>query len=161
MTKPCKNTKEQAAQGPQKAARDEKGHFLKGVSGNRAGRPQGATCNALRMAREAVENVALPALIEAAKAGDLDACKTLIAYGLPRQRPVTVPEPVALPDGASLADQMRELVRQVARGEVSTTVAGEVADIIATAAKVEEVTELRDHVENLQRVLEQRKENQK
>lgn len=154
MKPTCKSTSQQAA-------RDAKGRFLKGTSGNPAGKRQGLTCRALRMAREAVENVALPALIEAAKAGDLDACKTLIAYGLPRQKPVSLAEPVALPDGASLADQMRELVRQVARGEVSATAAGEVADIIATAAKVEEVTELRDHVENLQRVLEQRKENQK
>lgn len=76
---------------PQQAARDAKGRFLKGTSGNPAGRQPGATCRALRLARDAAEEVALPALIEAARSGDLDACKTLIAYGLPRQRPVSIP----------------------------------------------------------------------
>lgn len=143
---------------PQQAARDAKGRFLKGTSGNPAGRQQGATCRALRLARDAAEEVALPALIEAARGGDLDACKTLIAYGLPRQRPVSIPEPVDLPEEGGLSEQMTALLRLVARGEVSTTAAGEVAALISTAAKVNEVTELRAQVENLKRVMGMRKE---
>lgn len=150
----CKSTSDQAA-------RDARGRFLKGRSGNPAGRSQGATCNALRMAREAAETVALPVLIEAAKAGDLDACKTLIAYGLPRQRPVTVPEPISLPVEGSLADQARALVALVARGEVSTATAGEVADVLQKAAKVDEVTQLREQVEALRRLLDNREEQKR
>lgn len=117
MKTTCKNT-------PQQAARDVKGRFLKGASGNPAGRQPGATCRALRLARDAAEEVALPALIEAARSGDLDACKALIAYGLPRQRPVSLPEPIDLPEEGDLSEQMNALLRLVARGEVSTTAAG-------------------------------------
>lgn len=146
---------------PQQAARDAKGRFLKGTSGNPAGRQPGATCRALRLARDAAEEVALPALIEAARSGDLDACKTLIAYGLPRQRPVSIPEPVDLPEEGGLSGQMAALLRLVARGEVSATAAGEVGALISTAAKVDEVTELREQVESLKRLLHSREERKK
>ena len=146
---------------PQQVARDAKGRFLKGTSGNPAGRQPGATCRALRLARDAAEEVALPALIEAARSGDLDACKALIAYGLPRQRPVSIPEPVDLPEEGGLSGQMAALLRLVARGEVSATAAGEVAALISTAAKVDEVTELREQVESLKRLLHSREVRKK
>ena len=115
----------------------------------------------MRLARDAAEEVALPALIEAARGGDLEACKALIAYGLPRQRPVSIPEPVDLPEIGDLSEQMTALLRLMARGEVSTTTAGEVAAIIATAAKVDEVTQLREQVEALKRLLDNREERKR
>ena len=154
MKTTCKNT-------PQQAARDVKGRFLKGASGNPAGRQPGTTCRALRLAHDAAEEVALPALIEAARSGDLDACKALIAYGLPRQRPVSLPEPIDLPEEGDLSEQMNTLLRLVARGEGSTTAAGEVAALISTAAKVDEVTELREQVESLKRLLHSREDRKK
>ena len=154
MKTTCKNT-------PQQAARDVKGRFLKGASGNPAGRQPGSSSRALRLAQDAADEVALPPLIEAARSGDLDACKALIAYGLPRQRPVSLPEPSDLPEEGDLSEQMNTLLRLVARGEVSTTAAGEVAALISTAAKVDEVTELREQVESLKRLLHSREDRKK
>lgn len=56
---------------------------------------------------------------------------------------------------------MAALLRLVARGEVSATAAGEVAALISTAAKVDEVTELREQVESLKRLLHSREERKK
>ena len=142
----CKNTQEEAV-------RNTKGQFMPGQSGNPSGRPTGATCHALRLAREAAEQVALPLLIEAAKGGDMDACKTLLAYGLPRQKPVSIPAPVPI-EGETLAERMKTLLALVAAGEVASDVAGDVAGVIATAARVEETEELRSEVAGLKRVLE-------
>ena len=102
------------------------------------------------MARQAAEEVAIPKLVEAAKGGDLDACRVLVAYGLPRQRPVAIPEPVALPETGNLSEQMQALLRLVSAGEVSPA-----------AAKVDEVTELREQVESLKRVLNARKDGKR
>ncbi len=146
---------------PDLARRDAQGRFVAGSIGNPKGRPVGQTCRVLRMARQAAEEVALPALIEAAKTGDLDACRVLVGYGLPRQRPVTIPEPVALPETGNLSEQIQALLRLVSAGEVSPAAANEIAGIIATAAKVDEVTELREQVEALKRVLDARKDGKR
>ncbi len=113
------------------------------------------------MARQAAEEVAIPKLVEAAKGGDLDACRVLVAYGLPRQRPVAIPEPVALPETGNLSEQMQALLRLVSAGEVSPAAANEIAGIIAAAAKVDEVTQLREQVESLKRVLNARKDGKR
>ncbi len=113
------------------------------------------------MARQAAEEVAIPKLLEAAKEGDLDACRVLVAYGLPRQRPVTIPEPVSLPDAGNLSEKIQALLRLVSTGEVSPAAANEIAGIITTAAKVDEVTQLREQVEALKRVLDARKDGKR
>lgn len=146
---------------PDLARRDAQGRFVPGSIGNPKGRPAGASCRALRMARQAAEEVALPVLIEAARNGNLDACRVLVGYGLPRQRPVTLPEPVDLPDTGTLSDQIQALLRLVAAGEVSPSAATEISGIIATAARVDEVTELREQVESLKRLLDSRKDKKR
>ncbi len=65
-----------------------------------------------------------------------------------------------MPDG-DFADQARALLRAIAEGEISPTTAAEVAGIIAQAAKVEEIDNLRDELAALRSVLEARKPNGK
>ena len=137
--------------------RDRNGRFLPGTSGNLAGRPKGSTCHALRMAREAAEEVALPALIEAAKGGDMEACKVLVSYGLPRQKPVMLPSPVELPETGDLAEMAKGIFRMLKEGQIGVDVAGDLVSMLGTAARVEEVTELREQVENLKRLLNARR----
>lgn len=149
--KPCKNTQHQVS-------RDGRGRFLPGKSGNLFGRPKGSTCHALRMAREAAEEVALPVLIEAAKSGDMEACKVLVSYGLPRQKPVHLPSPVELPETDDLSELAKAVFRLLKEGRIGVDVAGEMIGMLGTAARVEEVSELREQVENLKRLLNARKE---
>jgi hypothetical protein len=60
-----------------------------------------------------------------------------------------------LPPGNLLA-QVQAVLRQVAKGELSPSVAGEVVSLIATAAKVEEIDQLRVELNSLKRALERR-----
>ena len=149
--KPCKSTQHQVS-------RDGSGRFLPGKSGNLSGRPKGSTCHALRMAREAAEEVALPVLIEAAKGGDMEACKVLVSYGLPRQKPVHLPSPVELPETDDLSELAKAVFCLLKEGRIGVDVAGELVGMLGTAARVEEVTELREQVETLKRLLNARKE---
>ena len=130
--------------------------FKKGESGNPAGRPRGSVNKNLQMLRDAASAI-LPDLIDRAKSGDLEAQKLILDRGIPRLRAVSMPESLALPDG-TLTDQARELVAQVAAGNLSTTVAAEVAGIITASARVQEVDQLRDELKALRAVLEGRRD---
>lgn len=46
------------------------------------------------MAREWAETKGLPLLMKAAEEGDLDATRLLVTLAVPRQKPVSLPEPV-------------------------------------------------------------------
>ena len=130
--------------------------FQKGQSGNPGGRPSGSVNKSLRMLRDAAEAI-LPSLIAKAKDGDLEAQKLILDRGIPRLRAVSMPEAMALPDG-TLTDQAKALVALIAEGNLSTTVAAEIAGIITASARVEEVDQLRDELKTLRALLEGRRE---
>ena len=112
------------------------------------------------MARDAAETIALPMIIEAARNGDMFAARILVQLGLPKQRPVAVAEAFPL-QGETLTDKAASLIELVATGEVSSQTGGEVVGMLATAAKIEEVEQLRDQVERLKALLDERKEKKK
>ena len=130
--------------------------FQKGQSGNPGGRPSGSVNKSLRMLRDAAEAI-LPSLIAKAKDVDLEAQKLILDRGIPRLRAVSMPEAMALPDG-TLTDQAKALVALIAEGNLSTTVAAEIAGIITASARVEEVDQLRDELKALRALLEGRRE---
>lgn len=129
--------------------------FKAGQSGNPAGRPKGSVNRQLTALREAADKV-LPMVVEKALGGDTDAQKLILDRALPRMKAVTPAEPFTLPEGA-LLNQVQTVLQQVAEGTMSPTAASEVVSMIATAAKVEEVDQLRNEVNSLKRVLEGRK----
>ena len=130
--------------------------FQKGQSGNPGGRPPGSVNKSLRLLRDAAEAI-LPSLIERAKSGDMEAQKLILDRGIPRLRAVSMPEAMALP-GGTLTDQAKALVALIAEGNLSTTVAAEIAGIITASARVEEVDQLRDELKALRALLEGRRE---
>lgn len=112
------------------------------------------------MAREAAMNVGLPKLIEAAEAGDLFAARSLVQLGLPKPKPASEPEPFTLV-GDTLTDKAASMIELVSTGVVTSATGGEVVAMLATAAKIEEVEQLREQVERLKVLLGERKEKQK
>ena len=130
--------------------------FKKGESGNPAGRPRGSVNKNLQVLRDAAEAI-LPDLIERAKSGDLEAQKLILDRGTPRLRAVSMPEALPLP-GGTLTNQAKALVALIAQGNLSTTVAAEIAGIITASARVEEVDQLRDELKALRALLEGRRE---
>ena len=129
--------------------------FKKGESGNPAGRPPGSTNTNLRILRDAAAEI-LPSLIKAAKEGNFEAQRLILDKGLPRLRPVTMPEPVELPQNG-FVEQAKTLLSLIATGQISASVAAEIAGIINTAARVEEIDQLRGELATLNAILEARK----
>lgn len=139
---------------PMQAERDKRGRFIKGSSGNPKGRGKGATCRALRQAREAAELYALPVLIEAVKAGDLKAATALVAYGLPRQKPMVEVGPVDFPDDATLTQKAETILRAVACGDISGDAGKLYMEMLSAVASMKQADELEARVQALESRLE-------
>ena len=118
------------------------GHFAKGNKLS-PGRPKGATCNALRVAKDAAEHVALPLLIECAKHGDVEAAKAICSYGLPKMKPVSLPCEVPTTVVG---------IREALEGGVLSLDDAKVAlDCLVTVRKIVESEEMEQRVAELER----------
>ncbi len=144
---------------PEAVQRDAKGRLLPGTRLNPKGRPKGP-CTALKMCRDWAEAKGLPLLMQAAEAGDLDAAKALLHFGLPRQKPITLPEPLPLAADGTLSEQARAVVRSCAEGRISPDTACEMMQLLTATAKIDELVELREQVERLKQILERRSLNE-
>ena len=111
--------------------------FKPGQSGNPAGRRKGSLGRQIAELREAAAKV-LPLVVEKALAGDADAQKLILDRALPRMKAMSPAEAFSLPEG-DLLSQVQAVLRQVADGELSATVAAEVASVAASIARVREV----------------------
>ncbi|MDR1922239.1 MAG: DUF5681 domain-containing protein [Candidatus Adiutrix sp.] len=126
--------------------------FVKGQSGNPAGKPKGAVNPQLKMLREAADQI-LPTLVAEALAGNMRAVELILDRAIPRAKPQTMPEPFELPE-VGLLDQVQAIMKQTAAGELSASVAGEIAALITAAGRIEEIDVLRDEVAALKAALE-------
>jgi hypothetical protein len=111
--------------------------FKPGQSGNPAGRRKGSVNRQLAALREAADKV-LALVVERALSGDAGAQKLILERALPRLKALSPPEAFNLPEG-DLLSQVQAVFRQVAAGELSPTVALEVAGVAASIARVKEV----------------------
>ena len=136
------------------ADRDARGRFL---PGNRLGkgRPKGATCNALRQAREAAEQYALPILIQAVKDGDIKAATALVAYGLPKHKPMVEVGPVDFPEGATLTGKAEAVLQAVADGSISGDAGKLYMDMLAAVASMKQVDELEARVTAIEQQIQE------
>ena len=137
----CPGTKQQEA-------RDAKGRWKPGRSGNPAGPKPGASCRALLMAREWTESVGLPRLMEAAEGGDMDAIKLLVQLGMPRTKAVSIP--TALPGGPD------GVLAALEAGTIAPDEAKVVMDVHLGRAKIREVEELEQRLAALERAVQEK-----
>ena len=129
----------------QQEARDAKGRWKPGKSGNPAGPKPGASCRALLMARDWAEAKGLPLLMEAAEGGDMDAVRLLVQLGMPRTKAISLPQEMPS-DPAGLLNAM-------AAGEVDADTAGTALGAHLTAARVREISELEARLTALEEAL--------
>jgi len=135
----------------QQEARDSRGRWKPGQSGNPTGPKPGASCRALLMVREWAEEKGLPLLMEAAEGGDMDALRALIALGIPRQKAVSIPIPLpGGPDGVLAA---------LEAGTIAPDEARLVMDVHLGRAKIREVEELEQRLAALERAVQEKGDN--
>ena len=134
--------------------------FIKGQSGNPQGRPKGSGISAqLRQAIEGEAEAIIKAMIEQAKAGDMQAAKALLDRVLPALKPesqaIHLPELVA---AGTMAEKARAAIDAAGAGAVSPSAASDLVSAIAGLAKIIETTELQKRLEALEPLLTPKKD---
>jgi len=85
-----------------------------------------------------------------ALAGDPQAIRIILDRVLPSLRPVELPAVLALPVGATLAEQARAVVQAAADGEIAPGQAEQIVAALGGVAKIIETTELVERIEALE-----------
>ena len=132
----------------QDVARDAQGKWKRGVSGNPAGRTPGPATSVLRTLRAWCEAVGLPKLMEQAEAGDGDALRALIALGIPRQKPVSIP--TALPGGPD------GVLAALEAGEIAPDEAKTMMAVHLDRVRIREIEELEQRLAALERAVQEK-----
>ncbi|WP_295442756.1 DUF5681 domain-containing protein [uncultured Thiodictyon sp.] len=124
--------------------------FKPGASGNPRGRKPGTLTKAGKLrdaiAKDLPEIVA--ALVEQAKAGDVQAARLLMDRALPALRPTAAP--VAVPLGDDLSQASGAVLAALTDGSIGTDQASDLAGVLSALARVKEITELESRVAALE-----------
>ena len=125
--------------------------FQKGVSGNPAGRPVGIRDRrtALREALESRGEELLSKAVEKALEGDAAILLALLSKLVPKLKPESIFITNSVEVG-SLTERAEHLVSKALSGAISPTVAAELLQALACAAKVRDSDELIERVRRLE-----------
>ena len=132
------------------------GKFVKGQSGNPAGRPKGSR-NRMSVLRESLVTVTearevVAKLVESAKAGDTQAASILMDRLWPKLKSQAPALAVPLPEG-DLADQAEALFREMASGMIPVADAGQMLTALASVVKIKESAEFEKRLRSLEQRL--------
>ena len=139
----------------QRHARDDKGRWLKGQSGNPKGRPQGLRHKAT-MAAEALLDGQAEALtqqaVQLALEGDVTALRLCLERILParKDRPITVELP-AITTAQDVVHASTSLIQSVSDGALTPAEAGELSKLVESAAKSIELRDLEQRITELEK----------
>lgn len=123
--------------------------FKKGESGNPAGRPAGKTPGAqLRKAIELRADDILQSVIEAAVAGDMQACKILLDRITPTLKAQSMP--ISLPTNGTLAGQGEEVIKATMTGQIPPDIGSMLITALSNQGKLVEIQELTSRIEALE-----------
>ncbi|WP_295584495.1 DUF5681 domain-containing protein [uncultured Lamprocystis sp.] len=128
--------------------------FVKGKSGNPAGRKPGALTKQDKLRAQIAEGVPdiLKAMQQKAEDGDTAAAKLLLDRVLPSLKTVDAPAPLALGTGpANLTGAATAVLAALASGSATPDQAASFAAVLASLARVKEVCELTERIEALER----------
>ena len=136
--------------GRKTAGRGAGGRFAVGNEGS-PGRPPGRGVVAEMRETLATDlHKIIDTLKAQALAGDPQAIRIILDRVLPSLRPVELPAMLALPVGATLAEQARAVVQAAADGEIAPSQAAQIVTALGGVAKIIETTELVKRIEALE-----------
>lgn len=144
---------EEAPQGAEPVQQAEnrtpRGTFAPGRSGNPQGRPASES-KALRAKLQTDGEAVLTVVLDAAKAGDLAACKLVLDRVCPALKPTAAPVRVDLPEQAGLAGTARAFVLAAASGAMPADIAAQMVTAVASLARIVEIDDLAKRLDALE-----------
>ena len=135
-----------------KSARNGRGQFKKGSSGNPGGRSSKAA--ELRKKLESSADNAVQTIMDAAKDGDMAACRLILDRVVPPSKPVYAPVAFEL-DNSDLPSAARSVIEAIAAGELPADQGKMILDGLANVAKIIEITELEQRISSLEQELKE------
>ena len=148
-----------ASAGKQQAARDSRGRFQAGVSGNPSGRPKGSRAMIRNAILEAVEDFS-PGLVRKGAQMAMDGDSGLLVWFLSRLIPPArdrlIPD-LKLPPVNTAADALAALnaiAAEVRAGEVSPSEGAALAGLVSQQLRAVEASGLAEKIEALREALE-------
>lgn len=130
--------------------RNAKGQFVRGASGNPAGRQRTSLSGRVREHVERHLDELVNLLLDKARDGDVQAAKTLLERVAPALRPEEAAVRLAVPAGADLTATGRAVIDAAVAGEVAPGQAAALVGAVGTVARVTEVDELVRRIEQLE-----------
>lgn len=127
-------------------ARRKNGTFAKGQTGNPGGRP-GNLAKLRAKLTEGSEQVAA-VVLEAAKGGDMQACRLILERIVPALRPTTEPAAFDL-DDTDLPSTARSIMRAIADGALPSDQGKVLLDAVLGMTRVIEVAEIERRLNEL------------
>lgn len=144
MSKP-ENTSKQAT------GRRKNGTFAKGQTGNPGGRP--GNLAKLRAKLTAGSDEIATVVLDAAKAGDMQACRLILERIVPALKPITEPVAFAL-DDTDLPSTARSILRAIADGALPGDQGKVLLDAVLGMSRVIEVADLERRLKALEASME-------
>jgi hypothetical protein len=134
-----------------------RGRWLKGQSGNPAGRPAGRSNRIHAYLRQLLETDAeqvVRAVVKCAIAGDMGAAKLVLDRVLPKRvcRPIDGVVVPVISNAADACAAMSSITNATLQGVVTTTEAAELATVVETYRRTVETVELLARLEHLERL---------
>lgn len=130
--------------------RGPRGRFTPGTSGNPQGRPKSET-TALRQSLADGAADVVTAILDAAKAGDMQAAKIVLDRLLPPIKATAQAVHLALPEAASPLDIARAILAATASGTLAPDIAAQLVSAIGTFCRIEESEDLRGRIAALEK----------
>lgn len=135
---------------PATKGRSPKGQFAPGTSGNLKGRPKSETAALRESLADGAADV-VKAILDAAKAGDIQACKVVLDRLLPPLKASAQFVHLALPESASPLDTARAILSATASGTLAPDLAAQLVSAVGTFCRIEEIEELRVRIAALEK----------
>jgi hypothetical protein len=128
----------------------QSGRFAKGQSGNPQGRPRSESAALRQSLAEGAADV-VSAVLEAAKAGDMTACRLVLDRLIAPLKPAAAPVYINLAEGQSPLAIARAVLQSAASGSLPPDLAAQLVTAAGTLARVEEIQDLRDRLSALEK----------
>jgi Family of unknown function (DUF5681) len=126
------------------------GRFTPGISGNPQGRPKSETAVLRQSLADGATDV-VTAILTAAKAGDMQACKIVIDRLVPSLKPTAATIKLAIPPEATPLEIAREILAATASGNLTSDIASRLITAIGTLCRIEEIDSLRKRISGLEK----------
>lgn len=126
--------------------------FKKGQSGNPSGRPKQESARIRERLNQHSDEI-VKVLLDKVREGDTAALKMVLDRISPALKPTSQKVQIEA-DSGSLEDISKAVMQAIINGTYSTDILKDITASIGTLARVEEVTELRQKLEAMEKLLE-------